>query len=372
MRAPGRNQVTYQTITLTAAAAETPPPGGGTETPPPGGGVGTTTPPPPPLAGGGGGDAQVSPGGSSANEYEATGPDGTFGLTWQPAGTSMQVSLKARAMGVNPPGFVAFAFTDNGKMVGSSGATLALVGERPTGMAPPVGRRLQNGLPPPTGGLHVEVYLIRSGGAVELVQSTNPALASCGINLQQSNVEASGTELTLSFPVSVKQSGETTCNINGAEVAGFYSKSGNFARVLMAMGSETTFGQQDEASWLASSRDVLCDQPDGSCRGGSNMNLILAGVVGIGVLCIGLKVLKDKRDGNKPPPPPSTGGEMATVVPPGGGYPAVPQPNPQQYGGYPPQGGGGWMAQMDPASGQTYYVNPSNGQTSWERPAGFV
>ena len=55
MRAPGRNQVTYQTITLTAAAGGDPGGGvvGGSPPPPPPIGGGVLYPPPPPVGGGG-------------------------------------------------------------------------------------------------------------------------------------------------------------------------------------------------------------------------------------------------------------------------------------------------------------------------------
>ena len=34
-------------------------------------------------------------------------------------------------------------------------------------------------------------------------------------------------------------------------------------------------------------------------------------------------------------------------------------------------GGGGWVAQVDQASGQTYYMNSQTGETQWEPPQGF-
>ena len=273
---------------------------------------------------------QVDP--LTPNEWASR--DGLHKLTWQAAGTFLQATASARPRGINPPGYVAFGFTDNGKMVSSGGASLVLVGMRPTTLAPPVGRRLQQGLPPPPGGAENEalkVYLVKTGGVPELIPSTNPALASCGLNLNSADVQAVGTSVELKFSVSILQEGDTTCTINGLTVPGFKIKTKHFAHVITAMGDVSTFGQQNEDDW-EDAYDVLCDQPDGSCTGEGGLQAALGAVAGLALLAFGYKFYQDKqaeKEGGAAPPPP--GAQMAAAAPPGGGYPAMQQPAAQQY-----------------------------------------
>ena len=293
---------------------------------------------------------------ATPNEWNSR--DGLHTLSWQLAGTFLQTTARARPRGINPPGWVAFGMTDNGKMVSSGGATLVLVGLRPTTLAAPIGRRLQNGLPPPPGGAEnddLQVYLVKEGGVATPVQKTDPGLRACGIDVDGAGVQASGTAVELIFPITIQQEGETTCIINGITVPTFLTKTKHHRHIVMAHGSEPTFGQQNEDDW-EDAYDVLCDQPDGNCTGEGGIQGALGAVAGLALIALGYKFYMDKQaEAGAAPPAPGAPNAM---------YPAAQQPAA-------PQAASPWTAQVDPGSGATYYLNSQTGESSWTPPPGF-
>ena len=381
IRAAGRNQCTYQTIKLTAAGgggAGTPPGGGGgvgAGSPPPAGGIGGGTggPPPPPAIGGGGG-AVSTPG--SQNQYESK--DKLFTVKWQPLGATMRVTVSTKpAVGsYNPPAYVGFALSSNGKLLGSGDSPrLIVIAKRPSTLPPPVGRRLQTGIagppPPAIGGVpgaggnsDVQVYLMKGAvaGSEEAVTSSS-ILAQCGFsNPTGATVSVNGLELTMSFDLLIQKDRSPVCTVGGLTVPALSTTSGRTSGVVAVQGSSATLTDLHTTKNKMEASRLLADGSSSS-GGLPSMSTFFAAILVVVILAVGFKFYKDKQSakggGAQQPPP------MVEIQPSAASssQPGAPPPPQGGYGGASP-----WVEQRDPTTGAAYYYNTQTGQTSWTCP----
>lgn len=152
---------------------------GGGPPPPSGSPVGSNGPPLPPY------DPNL----------EYISPDGRYTVRWQPTilGQTTLVTVTARAAERSAivPGWVGFAKASNGEMLGPLGVNIALVALARQGS--------------------IQGYLMTGKMRSEMTLMTAQALLQCGVDLATATVSLVGTELTMSFELSVSNSAAPTC-----------------------------------------------------------------------------------------------------------------------------------------------------------------
>ena len=363
IRAAGRNQCTYQVIKLTAGAGGG---GGGGGTgggaasaPPPsvGGIGGSYAPPPAPTAIGGGGSAQTTP----DNQFESK--DKMFRVTWQPMGATMQVVVATKPMvgSYNPPTYVGFTISSNGKLLGSGDSPrLVVVGYRPSTLPPPTGRRLQT--PPSAGGQGVKVFLMQGPGAGQQQEVTSSSdLAQCGFsNPAGAIMGVNGLEITMTFGLLIQKDRNPTCTVAGVNVPALSLTSGRTAGIFIVQGASATLADLHTTKTTAKASRVLSDGAPSSGIGIGIAPFFFAILVVV-ALGVGYKVVQSKQGGKGAPPPPTMEMNYAPQQ-----QQQKPPPPPQMGGGMQP--GSPWVEQRDQASGQPYFYNTQTGQSSWVRP----
>jgi len=248
MRAPNSGTpVTYERITLNQAD------GGGEIVPPPGDGLppdGLLLPPPPPPK---------DSGDVEEGDFIYSSPDGRHTIRWEPKPEGMEVTVEARlqSIGGTPPGWVGFAGSTSGSMLGPGGSNLAVVGMELSG----IGAYLMAG---------------KDEGLMTTLDPTS-ALLACGVSTIGSSVSVLGNQLIMTFTLNYAPDGiEAEANLCTPSIGQPAVRSLAVPRdaksvpIIVASGASPTFSYHN-AYVSANALSV-----DGSSSAGSSRSALVA------------------------------------------------------------------------------------------------